>query len=198
MTYLSTLCKNTQDFHFDNFIDNYVAFVQKLYTYQPLPQWDMDNLYKNQQMRLWMFQSCTHYGYFQIAPQNGSIRSKYITTEWHMTNICYKMYPELKNKESTESVPRTKDTNVRYASLKPLPRVIYTNGNDDPWSALSIKPHAVDQMISFGDHCNAKAYVISKGSHCNDLYPFSPLDSKSISLAKLAVLKELLMIVKEC
>ena len=200
LTFLCSPFDNKQlDINSDKFLEHYVAFVHRVFRFQSLPDWDMDNLYKNQQMRLWMYQSCTSFGWFQTAPKTDSIRSKFIDLQWHLHNICFKFYPELKPTDSAkETVPRTKNINARYAALSPLPRVIYTNGNDDPWSVLSLKPKIVDQLVSYGGKCDGHAYVISKGSHCNDLQAFSVDDSPVQAKAKLEILKTLLTYVNDC
>lgn len=195
---LGILCKENKVNDFESFIQNYVEFAQRLFQVQPIPDWDMDNLNKNQQMRLWMFQSCTHFGWFQTSPSTHSIRSKFIDTEWHLNHICYKLYPELKNTQNSEVLPRIEDTNERFASLEPLERVVYTNGNDDPWSSLGIKASQLDKMVSSGDKCSGKAYVMTGGSHCNDLSSFNPLESEFIRKGKESILAELLVMVREC
>ena len=170
-------------FDVNAFIFKYMKFVNM--TLQPEDSSDNS-------MFTWTYQCCTSFGWWQVAPKENSLRSKLMSVEWSREEYCRKVFPDLLvNNAFPKELPRADNTNNRYAYGEKLPRVVYTNGEHDPWSGLSHTLTQVDELVQYGGKCGAYAYKISKGSHCNDFYPFKDYDSPSKTKAKLAVLETL-------
>jgi len=115
-------------------------------------------------MRGWMWQSCTEYGYYQTAfrdPKESS-RSTRIDEPYH-DQVCERLFglkqpvdAAATNREFFEWLLRTSTS-----------RVIYTNGGNDPWQHLSLRPDDLaDAPIPRDD---VAAVLIGGASHCSDL-----------------------------
>ncbi|KAF3427163.1 hypothetical protein E2986_12130 [Frieseomelitta varia] len=76
---------------------------------------------------------------------------------------------------------RIKRTNVMYGGLRPdLRNVIFTNGNVDPWHALSV----LQDLNTL-----SPAIFINGSSHCRDLYSDSDTDVQDLTQARAKVRK---------
>lgn len=94
--------------------------------------------------RQWMYQSCTEFGYFQIAPANDSVRSSRINLDYYK-NICKKAFGE-------ETVLDTKTTNEFYHERNAYTtNVVFSNGMMDPWSRLGIMEKYIPGLGREGD-----------------------------------------------
>lgn len=116
--------------------------------------------YTTNGMRQWLYQSCTEFGYYQVAyhdPKQSS-RSPRVNLDWH-NQMCDRMF----------GIKIPVDTNLindrYYAPLVAgkASKILFTNGSDDPWQHLSINPNR--QNVS--DSVNA--VLIPGAAHCNDL-----------------------------
>ncbi len=112
-------------------------------------------------MRQWMYQSCTEYGYWQVAysDENLSARSKMIDLDYHR-NICKRLFG------LTTPVDEAATNDALY---KPLlegsnDRIYFTNGSTDPWMNLSIAKE-LGNLTNPG-HLGR---TITGASHCSDL-----------------------------
>ncbi len=125
-------------------------------------------------MRQWIYQSCTEYGYWQVADKNHSTRSALIDLDYH-NNVCTKLFG------ITEPV----DTNyINDYFFKPLlnaqaaSNILFTNGSTDPWSNLSLLPNS-----ETGTNVNdLNTYLLIQGAaHCDDLGGSRPSDSAELT-----------------
>eukprot|EP00835_Amoeboradix_gromovi_P006660 NODE_833_length_3838_cov_0.677989.p1 type:complete len:581 gc:universal NODE_833_length_3838_cov_0.677989:1989-247(-) len=176
-------------FDVDKFIARYIKFVNMTMS--------SDDAEDNS-MSVWTYQCCTDFGWWQVAPKENSLRSKLMSVEWSRKEYC--QYPNLLvKKELPQELPRTTKMNNRYAYLKKLPRVLYTNGENDPWSALGHSVGSVDQLVQYDNNkCGSYGYMISQGSHCNDFYPILKSDTENKRIAKMKVLDTLRMLATSC
>ncbi|KAJ9081910.1 Thymus-specific serine protease [Entomophthora muscae] len=105
---------------------------------------------ENRHRRQWIYQSCNEFGFWQTASKSPS-RSKHLTAEWIESFYCGPSFfsPAI-------GPANTKLVNARNKGLNLNPsNIIFTHGENDPWSALSYK--------------KTNSIVIPNGSHCNDL-----------------------------
>ncbi|XP_010919395.1 probable serine protease EDA2 isoform X1 [Elaeis guineensis] len=87
--------------------------------------------------RLWWFQVCTEVAYFQVAPQNDSVRSSKIDTRYHL-DLCKNVFGE-------GIYPDVDMTNIYYGGTKIAgSRIIFTNGSQDPWRHASKQTSSPD------------------------------------------------------
>ena len=113
-------------------------------------------------MRSWMYQSCTEFGFYQIAYSNPAeaSRSSQITLQYH-NDVCRRLFglttPVNVNKTNSEFYNNLFDAGVK--------NIYFTNGSNDPWSNLSITEKNPDA----GSNPGLKFFTISGASHCDDL-----------------------------
>eukprot|EP00834_Sanchytrium_tribonematis_P007812 NODE_776_length_3975_cov_0.468008.p1 type:complete len:462 gc:universal NODE_776_length_3975_cov_0.468008:1407-22(-) len=81
----------------------------------------------------WGYQCCTQFGWWQIAPEKDSLRTELLTKKWSREAYCDGQYPELLGNVTNPALPRTELMNSRYSTTKLLNKVIYVNGDLDPW-----------------------------------------------------------------
>jgi pimeloyl-ACP methyl ester carboxylesterase len=118
------------------------------------------NDYRENGMRQWLYQSCTEYGYWQVAfpDPKFSSRSAQINLPFH-NEICTRLF----------GIRGTVDTNyINRKYYAPLvagksSRTFFTNGSDDPWKHLGISPARRNVPRS------VDAALIEGASHCEDL-----------------------------
>lgn len=112
-------------------------------------------------LRQWMYQSCTEYGYYQVAYSDATVaaRSLRIDLAYH-NRVCKRLF-------GLETQVNDAATNKTYYEPMLVPEIhnIYlTNGSTDPWTNLSItKENGNDQ------NPNLTLYTLVGGSHCSDL-----------------------------
>jgi len=113
-------------------------------------------------MRSWMYQSCTEFGYYQIAYSKPALsaRSTQISEDYH-DEVCDRLYG-LKKK-----VDVTKTNRAWYENLfdKKVTNIFFTNGDNDPWSNLSILSGSADAKLNPA----LEFMTLSNASHCSDL-----------------------------
>eukprot|EP01133_Synstelium_polycarpum_P004379 gene4379-5123_t len=85
----------------------------------------------NKADRQWWYQTCTEFGYFQNAPDEGSIRSSLVNMTYHRTH-CQNVFGK-------PLFPNTVATNEYYGGNETAgTNIIFLNGSQDPWSRASI------------------------------------------------------------
>ncbi|KAK2956495.1 putative serine carboxypeptidase S28 family protein [Blattamonas nauphoetae] len=90
-----------------------------------------DVVSETQSSRQWMYQVCTEFGYFQVAPAENSLRSALIDSQYHL-DLCKAIFGK-------EFVPNIEGINRRYGGLDVKGNnIIFSNGEKDPWKMLSI------------------------------------------------------------
>ena len=127
-------------------------------------------------MRSWYYQSCTEYGYWQVAYHDLAItvRSPRIDLAYHR-NICKRLFGL--------EVP-VDTTKVNETLYKPLldsatSQIFFTNGSRDPWSTLSIA-----KELGNDTNLNTVAMTIEGAAHCDDLRNEKPSDSDALKSAR--------------
>lgn len=126
----------------------------------------------SENQRQWMWQCCTEYGFWQVAPEKNPLRSKFIDEKWHLVNICHGLFGlSPKHRVPTEVV------NTRYGArgiISAVDKIVFVNGDRDPWSTLSVLPNN-------GTGNNTCPSFLVKGvGHCADLHAQSPSDPESL------------------
>lgn len=124
-------------------------------------------------MRQWIHQTCTEYGYYQTTNSNRSIFGKMFPLNFFI-DMCVDLYDDYNDKKLLDS--RVRRTNVMYGGRLPdLRNVIFTNGDIDPWHALSV----LEDLNAF-----SPAIFIKGSSHCRDLYNDEPTDVEDLKKAR--------------
>ncbi|KAJ8451951.1 hypothetical protein Cgig2_007434 [Carnegiea gigantea] len=119
-------------------VDAYASYVQDFYVGNfgvSVKSYDRDHLKKtasgeDSADRLWWFQVCSEVAYFQVAPENDSIRSSKIDTRYHL-DLCKDIF-------GNGVYPDVAATNLYYGGTKISgSKIIFTNGSQDPWRRAS-------------------------------------------------------------
>lgn len=118
------------------------------------------NDYRSNGMRQWLYQSCTEFGYWQVAYPDPkfSSRSARIDLPFH-NEICERMFG-ITGTVDTDYVNRTYYRPILNGKIS---RTFFTNGSDDPWQHLAVNP-ARRNVPSTAD-----AMLIEGAAHCDDL-----------------------------
>lgn len=128
-------------------------------------------------MRAWLYQSCTEYGYWQVAHHNPakSTRSSKISLEYHNV-VCDRLFgiKKLADDAATHSRYYLPLLNKTLTS-----RILYTNGSTDPWSTLSISSELANNINPL-----TPALTITGAAHCDDLGTPDSSDSWSLKKAR--------------
>lgn len=150
---------------------NYERFVSNLKNVS----WDVKGM-----TREWFYQTCTEYGYYQTTNSKESIFGTLFPLEF-FEKLCMDLYGDYYNSDYLKS--RVKRTNLIYGGLKPdLTNVIFTNGDLDPWHALSVLNDLNE---------STKSILIKDSSHCRDLYNDLPTDPPDLIRTR-KILKEII------
>ena len=187
--------KDIKDKLFD-FIDSYYNLLHPncldaSSSYDSLKNETLDPA-KNQ--RQWFYQSCTEFGYFQVASTDNTkrTRSTRIDLAYHRA-LCKKLY--------NIDVDITPTKKIYMQDNMIGTNIIWTNGDVDPWMELSITP---DDSNTTSAHTNVavtkdgrekrqnwRVLLITNGSHCSDLGTPSPEDSESLTHTRTEMRKEI-------
>ncbi|KAK2587879.1 hypothetical protein KPH14_003976 [Odynerus spinipes] len=123
--------------------------------------------------REWFYQTCTEYGYYQTTNSKISIFGTLFPLDFFV-KLCVDLYGDYYNGDYLES--RIRRTNLLYGGSAPdLSNVIFTNGDVDPWHALSVLEDLNE---------STKAILIKGSSHCRDLYSDLPTDPPDLIRAR--------------
>lgn len=116
--------------------------------------------YTDAGMRQWYYQSCTEFGYWQVAYHDPkySSRSPRIDLAYH-DGICDRMFG-IKHSVDTSYINKTYFQPILDGKAS---QILFTNGSDDPWKYLSIS----DERGNIPSTVNAAE--VAGGSHCSDL-----------------------------
>jgi len=114
--------------------------------------------------RLWSWQTCLEFAFWQTAPKPPMrrMRSKYIDTDYYESS-CIPTF-------GAGNVPARPFTDridsVYGADTINMSRIVFINGQLDPWRRLSVSaPNAFPRQSTLDN----PVYVIQGGSHCSDL-----------------------------
>jgi len=109
-------------------------------------------------MRQWMWQSCQEFGWFQVSntTSEGTSRSSRIDLDYH-DRVCQRLFGKNMSPDGALNP-------VWYAPLfdQTTNRIIFTNGNNDPWLRLSVTN---DSPANPG----FDIFMMDGAAHCHDL-----------------------------
>ncbi|MGE0615669.1 MAG: S28 family serine protease, partial [Bacteriovoracia bacterium] len=115
-------------------------------------------------MRQWVYQTCSEYGYFQVAYRDPakSARSSRITLPYHF-EVCERLFGLKKplDEKLTNEKYYLPLLNEKDAATK---NILLTNGANDPWAMLSIT-----KELGNDTNPNLLSLMIPGASHCEDL-----------------------------
>ncbi|XP_015125194.1 thymus-specific serine protease [Diachasma alloeum] len=124
-------------------------------------------------MRQWTYQTCTEYGYYQTSNSPKSIFGTLFPIDSDI-QMCKDLYGEYYNEGIVKKSVRR--TNIMYgADLPDVDRIIFTNGDVDPWHALSVLKDINKE---------ASAIFIKGSSHCADLKSEKSTDIEGLKEAR--------------
>jgi pimeloyl-ACP methyl ester carboxylesterase len=112
-------------------------------------------------LRQWMYQSCTEYGYYQVAYSDATVaaRSLRIDLAYH-NRVCKRLF----GLETQVDDGATNKTYYEPLLVPEIHNVYLTNGSNDPWTNLSITKENGNDV-----NPNLTLYSLVGGSHCTDL-----------------------------
>ena len=112
--------------------------------------------------RQWMYQSCNEFGFYQTANGNPreSARSSRIDLAYH-NDACDRLFG-MKNQVDADRTNRDYYSRLFDSGVK---NIYFTNGNNDPWSNLSLTDPSGIQSSNSG----LMVFLISGAAHCDDL-----------------------------
>jgi len=152
---------------------NYITFIFDFTNTQCI-DWDISSFTNetatiNGNIRQWMYQSCEEFGFFQTAPANNSLRSTEITAQWHLDYVCQTLF-------NSSLAPHIDWTNTNYGSTQiEASLILFTNGDMDPWKALS---------ITTSPRANLPTINIEGAAHCANWYATNPNDTMAVTMAR--------------
>ncbi|KAA0152405.1 hypothetical protein FNF29_03971 [Cafeteria roenbergensis] len=152
----------------------YVQFVQEVF-YARMGNSAED--YNSQNMadpvtggngRSWWWFKCSELAYWQVAPEEGSIRSSAVSYAYHR-DLCFRVF-------GRTALPEVDATNVYYGSNKTAGTyTFFDNGSQDPWRWAGVQEQLpVENTVANVIECDGCA-------HCQSLY--TPADSDPAELS---------------
>ncbi|EFA80323.1 Putative serine protease [Heterostelium album PN500] len=123
--------------------------------------------------RLWTWQTCTEYGYFQTSESPNQPFSSSITLDWFLQQCADIFGPKPDGKPYLPAIEWI-ETDFGGRNIQ-TSNTIFPNGLIDPWHILGVL-NATTSSISTA--------IIPLGAHCSDLYPPLPTDNEALVLAR--------------
>uniref|UniRef100_H3BFZ0 Serine protease 16 n=1 Tax=Latimeria chalumnae TaxID=7897 RepID=H3BFZ0_LATCH len=122
-------------------------------------------------LRQWYYQTCTEFGYYQTCEDDSCVFSPLMTLSSQL-DLCTRVFGI-----SAKSVQQAVQfTNEYYGADQPRSsRILFVNGNIDPWHALSVLKNQTESEV---------AIYINGTAHCANMRPSSPSDPKSLIEAR--------------
>ncbi|MBN3310475.1 TSSP protease, partial [Amia calva] len=117
--------------------------------------------------RQWSYQTCTEFGYYQSCEDPSCPFSPLLTLQ-AQTQLC----PLVFGVSEDRLASAVQFTNSYYGSDSPATyRVLYVNGDVDPWHVLSVLPGSSCCGGRGGGGEGSLALLIPGASHCADMAP---------------------------
>lgn len=132
-------------------------------------------------MRPWIYQTISAYGYYQTSQGKVRALGDHFPLSFFidMNKAAYGQEWDLNRLELL-----SKRFNSSFAGEDHrVNGVIYTNGNIDPWSKLSVFRHNPNELVY--------SHFINGTSHCAPLYPSSQYDVAPLTQARVEMFKQL-------
>ncbi|XP_036412319.1 thymus-specific serine protease [Colossoma macropomum] len=123
--------------------------------------------------RQWFYQTCTEFGFYQTCEDSSCLFS-HMRTLQTQTQLCLLLF-----NISQHTLPANIDfTNQYYGGDQPQThRVLYVNGDIDPWMTLSIVRNGTGED-------KHRAVLIRGSAHCADMNPLRSSDRTSLKQAR--------------
>ncbi|XP_014367576.2 putative serine protease K12H4.7 [Papilio machaon] len=119
--------------------------------------------------RAWYYQTCTEYGYFQIAPKSGTVfdQLKWLDVAFYV-EVCKQVFDQRFDEAFVyDAVDRV---NLIFGGLNPdVNNTINIHGTVDPWHALGV----YDRDLKEG----SPTYTVPRASHCFDMQGWLSTDT---------------------
>ncbi|CAH0605829.1 unnamed protein product [Chrysodeixis includens] len=131
---------------------------------------------RNDNSRAWYYQTCTEYGFFQVAPKSGTVFDslKWLNLDFYIT-ACQRLYDERFDKEFAYKAAER--VNLVYGGLDPeVKNTINIHGYIDPWRALGVYREHISET--------SPTYTIDRASHCFDMQGWLPSDTIRMTFMK--------------
>lgn len=130
--------------------------------------------------RLWTYQTCTEFGYFQSSDSTEQPFGDSFPVEFFVKQ-CVDIYgPKFDKKFIQKSID---ETNSIYGSTDlQVTNVVFPNGLIDPWHALGILKKI---------NPSATPIVIPGTAHCADMYPSSDKDPAYLVKARKTIIQQI-------
>jgi hypothetical protein len=127
--------------------------------------------------RQWMYQTCVEFGFFQTTDSSKQPFGQTIPVEFFIQQ-CKDIFGDKFNVDFlNESVY---NTNVNYGGYDyEGSRVVFVNGQVDPWHALSFTGRAPNEFT--------ETIFIEGTAHCADMYPTTQSDLPQLTRARTLV-----------
>ena len=129
-------------------------------------------------MRQWMWQSCSEFGWFQVANGQGanSSRSSQIDLPYH-DGVCKRLFTKQMGKDGALN------NEWFYPLFQPVTSdILFTNGSNDPWLNLSVVTGQAN-----GQH-GLDLLMMEGAAHCNDLRLATNFPSVLVAHAKIELI----------
>ncbi|XP_045499790.1 putative serine protease K12H4.7 [Colias croceus] len=118
----------------------------------------IDSIRRSSDFHAWFYQVCTEFGYFQTTTSKSQPFGDVNPKEFYL-HICKDLFGADFNEARVDR--GVQKTNQVYGGLRPnVTRVVFVNGDVDPWSTLSILVKQSSEV---------PAVVIPGAIHCQDL-----------------------------
>lgn len=154
-------------------------------TIKDLSDTNLDSAYNGE--RQWYYQTCTEFGFFQTCEDASCPFSRMLTLQ-AQTDLC----PEVFNVPQHSLPGHIAFTNKYYGGDHPdTDRVLYVNGDIDPWHELSVLEENLDKEDK------DMAILIKGTSHCADMNPGGAADRPALKQARKAIERKVAKWLKE-
>ncbi|EFA86577.1 hypothetical protein PPL_00378 [Heterostelium album PN500] len=160
-------------------LDMFIGYIKNMFLFQGTTCDDYNIFtYANTEIdysgtRQWTWQMCSEYGWFLVASEkNVTLKSSLLNETWWQNEVCRILF-------GRPMKPFVEKINLLYGpdNIKQLSSVLYTNGDLDPWSTLSVST-SCDAPIS-------NILNIAGESHCANWYGETQEDSWDLKNARL-------------
>ncbi|KAF0879871.1 TSSP protease, partial [Crocuta crocuta] len=131
--------------------------------------------------RQWLYQTCTEFGFY-VTCEDPSCPFSQLPTLPSQLELCEQVF----GLSSSSVAQAVAQTNSYYGGQTPgATRVLFVNGDTDPWHALSVT------AASGPSEPSESALLIPGASHCVDMAPETSSDSSNLRLGRQSILRRL-------
>ncbi|XP_075971697.1 putative serine protease K12H4.7 [Anticarsia gemmatalis] len=119
--------------------------------------------------RAWYYQTCTEYGFFQIAPSSGTAFDplKWLDVEFYV-DVCKRIFDERFDEAFVYDAAER--VNLIFGGLSPaVNNTINIHGYIDPWRALGVYDEHIGET--------SPTYNVARASHCFDMRTWARTDT---------------------